>query len=63
MQLEELPQLFEPGSGPAPDRRSEKDRIVDALWRHGFNRTRTAEALGMSRKTLYNKIKRFGLEG
>ena len=63
IQLEELPQLLEPGSGPVPDRRSEKDRIVDALWRHGFNRTRAAEALGMSRKTLYNKIKRFGLEG
>ncbi|MDJ0611275.1 MAG: phosphoenolpyruvate hydrolase family protein [Kiloniellales bacterium] len=43
--------------------RSEKDRIVDALWRHGFNRTRTAAALGMSRKTLYNKIQRFGLSG
>lgn len=43
--------------------RSEKDRIVDALWRHGFNRSRTAEALGMSRKTLYNKMQKFGLTG
>jgi transcriptional regulator of acetoin/glycerol metabolism len=43
--------------------RSEKDRIVDALWRHGFNRSRTAEALGISRKTLYNKIRKFGLDG
>ena len=43
--------------------RTEKDRIVDALWRHGFNRTRAAEALGMSRKTLYNKIQKFGLSG
>lgn len=42
---------------------SEKDRIVDALWRNGFNRTKTATALGMSRKTLYNKIKRFDLGG
>lgn len=48
---------------PQPDSRTEKDRIVDALWRHGYNRTRTAEALGVSRKTLYNKIKRFGLAG
>ena len=46
-----------------PDSRTEKDRIVDALWRNGFNRTRTAAALGMSRKTLYNKIQRFGLSG
>ena len=46
-----------------PEGRGEKDRIVDALWRHGFNRTRTAEALGISRKTLYNKIQKFGLAG
>lgn len=42
---------------------TEKDRVVDALWRHGFNRTRTAEALGISRKTLYNKINKFELSG
>lgn len=41
--------------------RGEKDRIVDALWRHGFSRSRTAEALGISRKTLYNKIRKYGL--
>lgn len=46
-----------------PGSRTEKDRIVDALWRHGFNRTRTAEALGMSRKTLYNKILKYDLSG
>jgi transcriptional regulator of acetoin/glycerol metabolism len=42
---------------------SERERIVDALWRNGFNRTRTAAYLGISRKTLYNKIRRFGLNG
>lgn len=42
---------------------TEKDRIVDALWRNGFNRTRTARALGISRKTLYNKISKYGLTG
>ncbi len=41
----------------------EKDRIVEALWRNGFNRGKTAAALGMSRKTLYNKIKKFDLSG
>ncbi|MCR9213708.1 MAG: phosphoenolpyruvate hydrolase family protein [Proteobacteria bacterium] len=41
----------------------EKDRIVEALWRNGFNRGKTAAALGMSRKTLYNKIKKFELSG
>ena len=44
-------------------RGGEKERILDALWRNGFNRNRTAESLGMSRKTLYNKIKRYGLSG
>lgn len=43
--------------------RTEKDQIVDALWRNGFNRGRTAQALGVSRKTLYNKLRRFGLNG
>jgi len=47
----------------APDNRAEKDRIVDALWRHGFNRTKTAAELGISRKTLYNKICKFELSG
>ena len=52
------------GAAAAPIARGgEKERIVDALWRNGFNRSRTAEALGMSRKTLYNKIKKFGLAG
>ena len=41
--------------------KSEKDRIVDALWRNGYHRGRTAAELGITRKTLYNKIKKFGL--
>ncbi len=40
---------------------SERDVILDALWRHGFHRAETASFLGISRKTLYNKIKRYGL--
>ena len=51
----------EPISGPGI--RSEKDRVLDALWRHGFHKTKAAQALGMSRKTLYNKIKKYGLRG
>ena len=54
--------LAETGGEPLATR-TEKDRIVDALWRHGYNRTRTAEALGVSRKTLYNKIRKYGLDG
>lgn len=42
---------------------SERDIILDALWRHGFHRGRAAVFLGISRKTLYNKIKHYGLTG
>ncbi len=63
VQLQEVLPLLQRQAGMASNLRSEKDRVVDALWRHGFNRTRTAEALGMSRKTLYNKIQKFGLSG
>lgn len=41
--------------------KNEKKRIADALWRHGYHRGNTANFLGMSRKTLYNKIVKFGL--
>ena len=39
----------------------EKRRIVEALWRNDFHKGRTAEALHLSRKTLYNKMARLGL--
>ena len=63
VQLTQLLPLLLGGAATEADRRSEKDRIVDALWRNGFSRSRTAESLGMSRKTLYNKMLRFGLRG
>ncbi|MCC8172689.1 MAG: sigma-54 dependent transcriptional regulator [Parabacteroides sp.] len=40
----------------------EKELILEALRKHGFNRTLTAEALNISRKTLFNKMKRYGIE-
>ena len=40
---------------------NEKKRILDALWRYGFHRGKTADFLGVSRKTLYNKMVKFGL--
>lgn len=39
----------------------EKSWIMDALRRNGFRRGRTAAFLGLSRKTLYNKMKRYDL--
>lgn len=41
---------------------AEKDAIMTALQRTGFNRTRAAEALNIDRKTLYNKLKALGIE-
>lgn len=39
----------------------ERREIEAALVRHGGNRTRTAEELGLSRQGLLNKIERYGL--
>ncbi len=40
----------------------EKEVILEALKKHNYNRTLTAEALNISRKTLFNKMKRYGLD-
>ena len=42
-------------------RAAEKQLIMDALDKTGQNRTRAAEVLGISRRTLQNKIKEYGL--
>ncbi len=39
----------------------ERDWIAGALKRNRFRRTDTARELGLSRKTLYNKIVKYGL--
>ncbi len=39
-----------------------KDLILETLEKTGFSRGRTAELLGINRRTLYNKMKRLGLE-
>ncbi len=41
---------------------TEKDVIEHALLRNNFNRTKTAKELGVSRVTLYNKMKRYGID-
>lgn len=40
-----------------------RDRILEALWRNGYRKGRTAAALGIGRKTLYNRMKRYGISG
>ena len=41
---------------------AERERILHSLERHGWNRTATAEALGISRVTLWKKIRAFHLD-
>ncbi|MCX7003252.1 MAG: sigma-54 dependent transcriptional regulator [bacterium] len=40
---------------------AERDLIVQAMLACAGNRTKAAEQLGMSRRSLYNKLKRYGL--
>ncbi len=46
---------------PPPPAESERLYLADALARHGGHRRRTADALGISERTLYRKLKRYGL--
>jgi DNA-binding NtrC family response regulator len=41
---------------------AEKALILETLAAHGGNKTRTAEVLGVSAKTLYSKLRRYGGE-
>jgi two-component system response regulator AtoC len=43
--------------------RFEAAAIRERLQRCGWNRTRTAESLGISRKTLFNKMQRYDISG
>jgi len=40
----------------------EREYIVGSLQRNGNNKARTAEVLGVSEKTLYNKLNRYAAE-
>ena len=44
-------------------RDAERATILRVLELHGGNRTRAAAELGISVRTLYNKLKRFELDG
>jgi len=39
----------------------QRDELLENLKEHGFNRTRTAEALGISRVALWKRMKRLGV--
>lgn len=40
----------------------EKAHILSALYEHGWNQTKAAEELGISRTTLWRKLKEYGIE-
>ncbi|MDR1125511.1 MAG: helix-turn-helix domain-containing protein, partial [Deltaproteobacteria bacterium] len=44
-----------------PLEKAEYDALLQALSQYGGHRERTAEALGVSRRTLQYKLKKFGL--
>lgn len=50
------------GPGRATIFASEKDWILDGLRKHRFQRSAAAAYLGISRKTLYNKMRRYALD-
>ncbi len=49
------------GAMPPPPAESERIYLADALARHHGHRRHTADALGISERTLYRKLKRYGL--
>ncbi|MEM1373661.1 MAG: phosphoenolpyruvate hydrolase family protein [Pseudomonadota bacterium] len=55
--LEALPRPRSPDRTPA----SPREQLVEALARHNFRKGDTARALFISRKTLYNRMKKYGL--
>jgi predicted TIM-barrel enzyme/DNA-binding NtrC family response regulator len=62
--LEHLPSLAQSddkAAGGISTLRSEKDWLLNGLRRNRFRRGLTAEYLGISRKTLYNKMRAHGL--
>jgi predicted TIM-barrel enzyme/DNA-binding NtrC family response regulator len=57
--------LLKARTAAATDRRSfasEREWIMDGLRRNRFRRVETAQFLRISRKTLYNKMRKYGLE-
>lgn len=54
-------QLQQPKPMALHDEESELQRIKDALAATGGNKTKTAQLLAIDRKTLYNKMQKYGI--
>jgi len=51
-----------PATLPLRNEETEKQHIIEALRQTGHNKSRAAVLLGIDRKTLYNKLKLYGIE-
>jgi transcriptional regulator of acetoin/glycerol metabolism len=65
--VDDLAQVLDRAAARRPravdDRRSaERQRILDALERHGWNRSRAAEELGMPRRTFYRRMAEYDIQ-
>lgn len=64
--LDELSELrnqtIQPTGMPLRNEEVEKQHIIEALKQTGYNKSRAAQLLGIDRKTLYNKLKLYGIE-
>jgi serine/threonine-protein kinase PknK len=59
----QTPQATSPDAGNFQDfKDSERDRILQTLNAHGWNRAKAARALGMARRTFYRRLKEHGIE-
>ena len=62
-ELSELQNQVPPSAGmPLRNEEAEKQQIIEALKQTGYNKSRAAQLLGIDRKTLYNKLKLYGIE-
>ena len=48
---------------PLRNEEAEKRHILEVLRQTGNNKSRAAQLLAIDRKTLYNKLKQYGMEG
>ncbi len=54
--------VFQGLTSPAADSDEELERILAALEKSGWNKSRAARLLGFSRRTIYRKMEEFGIE-
>jgi len=56
------PALSDSGRADSPLEAAERDTLLRELEQHRWNITKTAERLGVSRNTLYRKLKKYGID-